>query len=144
MKKGCVIGIVAGLALCGFGSWFLASSVAQRVRRVTQASPELQAAVKRARSELPTFLKRLKNPQAGDRFAVRGRFMTPGGPEFLWVREPRAEGETLVGVLDERPIALQGLKKGDPATVKQSDVADWLIVEASGKVLGGYTQEAVK
>jgi uncharacterized protein YegJ (DUF2314 family) len=144
MKKGIAIGVVAVLACCGFGTWFFASSVAQRVRRVSHASPELQAAVARAKAELPTFLQRLKSPKPGDRFAVRGRFMTPNGPEFLWVREPRPEGEALIGVLDERPIALQTLKKGDSATVKLADVADWLIVEASGKVLGGYTQDAMK
>lgn len=144
MKRWIALAVVAGLACCGFGTWFMASSVAQRVKRISHASPELQAAVKRAQSELPTFLARLKSPKAGDRFAIRGRFMTPSGPEFLWVREPRVEKDTFVGTLDEVPIALQTLKKGDSATVKQSDVADWLIVDAAGKVLGGYTQDAVK
>jgi uncharacterized protein YegJ (DUF2314 family) len=41
-------------------------------------------------------------------------------------------------------MALRELKKGDQATVKLTDVADWLILESSGKVRGGYTQDALK
>lgn len=143
MKRWLLVGIAAVLACCGLGFWLLASNVSQRVRRVTQASPELQAAVKRAQAELPDFLRQLKAPKPGQRFAVRGRFMTPNGPEFLWVREPRQEKETLIGILDEKPIALQTLKKGDEATVKLTDVADWLILNPNGQVQGRYTEEAL-
>lgn len=144
MKKWIVlIVLVVVLSCCGLGSWFLAATATNRVQRITEASPELQAAVKRAKDELPGFLKQLRAPKPGQRFAVRGRFMTANGPEFLWVREPRLDKETLVGILDERPIALQTLKKGDEAKVKLADVADWLILDPDGTVHGRYTEEVL-
>jgi uncharacterized protein YegJ (DUF2314 family) len=144
MKSSVVAAIALGfVAVCGAGAWLVGSRIAASVVRVNAADPRLQEAIRRAQRELPDFLAQLDAPASGRRFAIRGRFRTPSGPEYLWVRNPVAADGAFRGTLDQEPMAARELRKGDEVRVAQADVVDWLIREPDGKMRGGYTEQAL-
>ncbi|MGV3618612.1 MAG: DUF2314 domain-containing protein [Fimbriimonas sp.] len=144
MSRGILLAAVAVVALCGIGSWILSSSVSQRVRRVTGNDPKLQNAIRQARREMPEFLRQLASPRPGQRFAIRGRFSTPAGPEYLWVRDPVLVDGIFRGTLDQEPMAARTLRRGESVRVPDADVVDWLIRDPGGRMRGGYTEQALR
>ncbi len=103
--------------------------------------PELAAAVMRAKRELPSFIRTLQKPAAGQSdFAVNGRFGTPKGFEQIWVSVDRYDSGVFYGRLNADPIAIPGKRKGDPVQVPDASVSDWLYRD-NGKLVGGYTME---
>ena len=112
------------------------------VVRVNGADAKLQRAAKVARTMLPQFLARLKNPSKGDQFAIKGRFQTSAGSEYLWVRAPKPVRDGFTGELDQPPIALRA-KKGDRVKVRTGDVYDWLVRRKDGSMAGGFTEIAL-
>jgi len=138
-----IVGAV-GLAVVG-GILLLAVSggSGRKVARVAHADPELQAASKKAKSELGTFIKELSSPSEGKGFAIKGAFPTPAGPEYLWVKSPLLNKDLFVGVLDQEPLVLSGKHKGDIVVVKKADVYDWLIKDENG-IRGMYTEKVLQ
>jgi uncharacterized protein YegJ (DUF2314 family) len=116
---------------------------APSVRRVTGEDPALQSAVRQAQDSLDEFVQALENPQPGQRFAIRGRFMSAAGPEYLWVRDPVHEMDVFTGTLDQRPIAVSDLELGATVRVRREDVYDWLIREPDGDTRGAFTERAL-
>jgi uncharacterized protein YegJ (DUF2314 family) len=134
------------LLLCG-GSVWLGSWALHQVRHslvsVSHADPNLQKAVKEARDTLPKFEGRLKHPEPGDRFAIKAEFQTPYGPEYLWLKDPSLTASSFEAVLDQVPVAVPKLRKGDRIKVSEKAVVDWLIRRADGSMAGGFTDLAL-
>lgn len=125
------------------GAFLLPKPQGHAVARISGEDKELQAAVTRARAELPSFIKALQHPKAGDEFAVKGAFKTDQGPEYLWVKAPVYVEGGFIGVLDQRPMLYKGSKEGDTVDVAKDDVYDWLIVHDRKIVAGGFTDEVL-
>ena len=135
--------MVAGMLMfLGYGMLKLQSVKAKRVQRVTQANPELLAAIKNAKATLPKFISELKANKPGTRFAVKGTFKTESGNEYLWVKDPVLTGSVFTGTLDQVPMALPNVAKGDSIRVNQVDVVDWLIHDSSGDQ-GEFTEKVL-
>ena len=115
---------------------------AQNVRRINEANPKLQAAVKQAKDTLPEFEKLLIAADPGSRFAIKGTFFTTSGQEYLWVKDPVLKDQNFTGILDQIPIAFKGSARGDPVVVRESDVVDWLVHDSTGD-RGGFTEKAL-
>lgn len=134
MLAALIVAMALGLVLASIGPHDIA--------RINQANPALQAAAHEAQQRLPEFLHELQNPKPDERFAVKARFATPAGPEYLWIKDPTYDGSRFTGVLDQEPIAARTHRKGDTVTVSRNDVFDWLIRE-NGQNRGGFTEQAL-
>jgi uncharacterized protein YegJ (DUF2314 family) len=110
-----------------------------RIARINYASPALQAASRRAKDELGTFIKALETRTATQRFFIRGAFPTDAGPEYLWVRNVTYDRGEFRGTLDERPVVFRGAQKGEEVVVKRQDVFDWAIKDGD-TIRGRYTE----
>jgi uncharacterized protein YegJ (DUF2314 family) len=113
-----------------------------RVIRINSANMALQQSIVEARKGLPDFERHLLDPQAGERFAVKGAFDTSQGKEYLWVRSPKFANGAFTGTLDQRPIALVGKSQGDSVTVQEKDAVDW-IIKTDDETKGAYTEKAL-
>jgi uncharacterized protein YegJ (DUF2314 family) len=138
-----LVGGIAAILVGGIATWMTCRSTELRVRRISAPDATLEAAIRRARRELPEFERALRNPQPGQRFALRGRFQTESGPEYLWVRDPSPTDLGFRGALDQPPMALTGVRKGDLVDVETADVVDWLILSPGDLRRGGYTEAAL-
>jgi uncharacterized protein YegJ (DUF2314 family) len=141
-----LFGIAIALAL--FSSLFLLSrhsliAPPSSLVRVAHSNPVLEDAIRESRKQLPMFDKRLKNPEPGDRFAIKARFSSPEGPEYLWLKDPVLEKGGFAAVVDQTPIAAPGIHRGDRVHVSEKDVVDWLVRKADGSMAGGATDLAL-
>ena len=137
---GVLVGVAFGLSF--WGRAFVAAHPTSVVR-VTHADEKLQDAMRESRKELPKFEGRLKHPEPGDHFAIKGRFSTPNGPEYLWLKDPKAAGDGFLAVVDQSPFAATTIHRGEHVHVAQKDVVDWLIQRADGSRAGGATDLAL-
>lgn len=138
---GLALVLVIGLLCSGSLVWFYsaAKKLKTSIIRVNSNDAKLKLAAKTAQATLPQFVDRLRHPSAGDHFAVKGRFKTAVGPEYLWIKEPKIVRNEFVGTLDQSPIVLKA-QKGDRLHVKPADVYDWLVKRADGSMAGGFTE----
>ena len=126
-----------------FWLYEVAKNLKQSIVRVNSADGKLQEAAKIAKASLDVqFVARLQHSEKGDRFAIKGKFISPVGPEYLWLKDPQIVPGGFKGILDQKPIAFPA-HKGDAETVKKSDVYDWLIERADGSRAGGFTEIAL-
>lgn len=113
------------------------------VMRVTRESPELEQAIKQATEGLPAFKIRVAKRAPGMRFAVRVRFSTDFGPEYLWVKEPVFASGMGIGLLDQPPVAYRLKQRGDSVSFPEAEIVDWLIQTPDGQREGGFTDRAL-
>lgn len=100
---------------------------------------EMNAAMTEGKRTLSRFLDDLKRPPPGSsRFALKVAFREGQKVEYMWVDEPRPEGELFVGRLINDPRTFEGPRRGDQLKVKRADVVDWSYVR-DGRLVGGYT-----
>jgi uncharacterized protein YegJ (DUF2314 family) len=112
------------------------------VRRVNAPNADLIAAIKKAQSGLPDFIRQLQSPKPGTRFAVERGFETDNGKEYLWLKDPTYDGRKFTATLDQSPMTAK-VKKGDRISFDRSEVVDWLIQESDGTSFGRYTDQAL-
>jgi uncharacterized protein YegJ (DUF2314 family) len=102
---------------------------------------DYQKAVAEARRTMPSFLKRLANPQPHEFFYVDAGLPTPkGDPEHIWIRDVKYADGKYTGVLTDEPLNVPGKHKEDTVTVDEKDVDDWSIqYDNSAKMEGTFT-----
>lgn len=110
-----------------------------RLRNAQVGDPHLASAVQ-AQLTINAFIQRLQAAKPNERFAIKGRFSTSVGPEYLWVKNPVYKDNQFDGVLDQAPIAVPKLAKGDTVHVKRTDVVDWMYKDSDGAMHGGYSE----
>ncbi|MCE9635457.1 MAG: DUF2314 domain-containing protein [Planctomycetes bacterium] len=111
------------------------------VHRVPAADAEMNAAVEKARSSLPSFQAVLASPSADSSgFAVKVAFAygNEGSHEHVWLTEAEFSGDRVSGLIDNEPVYATELKAGQRVTALIRDVSDWMYVER-GILKGGYT-----
>jgi uncharacterized protein YegJ (DUF2314 family) len=100
---------------------------------------QMDRATQRARRTVPQFVQALQHPAPGDRdFAVKKLFVKNGKAEHIWLTDVHFVGNRFVGLVDNRPRDIAGLKLGDKVSVNPNEVSDWLYVH-DGQLVGGYT-----
>ena len=107
---------------------------------VNDDDKQLERAVQRARRNVGQFITALKNPPPNSRdFQVKKLFVAKdGAAEHIWLADVKFTGNRFVGVVDNHPDKIKGLKIGDRHSVNPDEVTDWSYVE-NGKLVGGYT-----
>jgi uncharacterized protein YegJ (DUF2314 family) len=108
------------------------------IKRTTEPSPALRQAIAEAKRRLPEFTRALQAAKPGDQFAVRARFTTPVGNEYLWLKDAIPSPKGFLGLIDQAPAFLKEKKKGDLVLVTRADIVDWMAKTADGTI-GGFT-----
>ncbi|HWD37435.1 MAG TPA: DUF2314 domain-containing protein [Fimbriimonas sp.] len=128
---------------CGVPIYWLASVVrngTHRLQMVSTNDPQLQKAIEMARKTLPMFKARLKSHEPGERFAIKAKFKSEAGPEYLWLKDPKIAGDGFDGTVDQEPALYRKIKKGDRVHVAESDVYDWMVQRKNGDRAGAFTE----
>ena len=106
---------------------------------VKDSDPKMIAAIELARNTLDDFLTTLQNSKPGQLdFRVKARMKEDARAEHMWITNVRLFGDQIGGILDNEPLKLRLVKRGDEVRVQKNDVSDWMYVE-NGKLVGGYT-----
>lgn len=144
MKKvALVASILAGLAIAAF--LWMGGIHKPAIVRVNGPNSALQSAIREAQRGLPDFWKRVEAaPEAKQtEFAVRVKFETDQGPEYLWVRGPLVRKQVVAGTLDQEPVAYRNSHRGEIVRFPEADIVDWLIRKPGGPNEGGFTEAAL-
>ncbi len=100
---------------------------------------EMNEAMRKARSTLPEFEKRLTQPPATQTYiSLKARFEEDGHIEHMWLDDIEITPEGYRGKLGNHPVYIQSIDEGSDVRVKREEVSDWMAFDA-GKLIGGYT-----
>ena len=110
------------------------------VINVAENDAEMDAAVARAREQLPHFWQVFAHPEKGESdFSVKVRLKDANGTEHFWVNdiERTADGK-IFGVINNDPQIVKSVKLNDRVPVPEEKISDWLYMR-NGKMVGNYT-----
>lgn len=100
---------------------------------------ETNAAIVQARKTLPEFYKRLEAPQDGDNgFSLKVKLTDENGEEECWFSQIAVEGDSLVGILSNKPVKVTSFKPGMKMAIEEKDIRDWMYFQ-NRKMVGNLT-----
>ena len=106
---------------------------------VAEKDREMEHATRRARQTVGQFIAAVQQPTNGQHdFQVKKLFVKDGKGEHIWLANVKFVGNRFVGVVDNKPVIIPGLKLGAKASVNPDEISDWSYVE-NGRLVGGYT-----
>lgn len=117
----------------------------QAARDIVVALPAedagMAAAMAEARRDLGGFLERARSPLAGQRgFAVKVGFRTTGGgPEYVWLTPFSQQEGSFRGTVANAPQSVPGLRSGAVVTFQETQIVDWMFIDAGGAMRGNRT-----
>ncbi len=110
---------------------------------VADDDPLMLEAVGKARADWPKFVEAYEAGR-GENFSVKAPVSHSGNTEFIWIAVTTIEGERIYGELGNDPGNLGPLKLGSKVSVLVTDLNDWCYIDEQGKLIGGFTIEAVQ
>ena len=129
-------------ALCGLIG--CANDSDDPVVMVAEDDAAMNAAIQKAKQTVSQIIDALSNPQPGQsEFAVKVGVEDDGGVEHMWVGNIRYEDGSFIGTLNNEPRMVTSVTFGQPMTVSESEISDWMYVD-NGKLIGGYTIRALR
>jgi uncharacterized protein YegJ (DUF2314 family) len=106
---------------------------------VDESAPEMLDAIRHARATLPELLRRLHAPPPTQAWITAKVRLTEGSEvEHIWLDGLRLDGQFLAGALNDDPVVLRRVRRGDPVRVRPGEIVDWMAVDA-GSLCGGYS-----
>ena len=106
---------------------------------VKENAARMDQATRHARRNVAKFIAALQHPAPGQRdFQVKKLFIKGDKGEHIWLADVKFVGNRFVGVVDNKPANIPGLKVGAKAAVNPDEVSDWSYVD-NGRLVGGYT-----
>jgi uncharacterized protein YegJ (DUF2314 family) len=141
-----VIGaLVFGASVTSLGAVATAQLVPGITERnnVTQfktGDPEVDAAMAKARTNLPAFWAAFDTQKAGERlFALKVALPTKSGSlEHIWVNSLARKGDEITGEINNNPVDIADLKIGSKITFKTTQISDWIFFR-NNKMVGNET-----
>jgi uncharacterized protein YegJ (DUF2314 family) len=123
------------LLLCWIGA-----AAAQAVVHVPQNDPEMAEAQAKARATLAEFWGVFERPGANEEgFALRvGVPYGPNNSEHMWFNGIERSGGKLTGALNNNPVHVRGLQRGQRIEIDEGRISDWMYLR-SGKIVGNHT-----
>ena len=118
------------------------------VIRIDNHNPHLLAAVAIAKQCFPQFVAAFENHQRDEdrdernRFAVKAPITMAGRTESIWINTTAIENGILYGTLDNWPVELAGLGRGDRVRVAVSQINDWTYNHGD-RIFGGFTTRVI-
>jgi uncharacterized protein YegJ (DUF2314 family) len=118
----------------------------QKVAGVDPNSKEfeekMEKAMDQAFEKLDDFIAVLKKPKPTQAdFAIKYLAIEGDEGEYVWASGLKYGNKEFTGKIDNKPQFVKKVKFGDPITIKEDDVVDWMYIE-DGKLQGGYTLRA--
>lgn len=105
--------------------------------------PRMVKAVAEAQRRWPEFVAAFRAKRDEDKpFIIKAEFEEADKAEFMWVSVNRIEGDTIHGVLENRPHQLTRVKEGQQVAVPVSALNDWLYIKGKESV-GGFTMKVI-
>ena len=103
--------------------------------------PRMAEAIETAQSHLARVVELGidADGQGHPALTLKVAFPVEGGEEIIWVAGVSRKGTEWTGSLANEPLHLTGLAAGDTVTFDQGMIADWGLVDASGKLFGHFT-----
>lgn len=138
--------ILVVLAGCGAGK----SEVKQvegrpDIATIQAGDPEMEAAVARAKKELPDFISHFQKPDKDmDGFIIKKAFPHGDSSELMWIEVEKYENGVFHGTLHDTPEYVTSVKQGDALDVPEAEVIDWAIYRNGKFAVGGYTNEVLQ
>jgi uncharacterized protein YegJ (DUF2314 family) len=109
---------------------------------VQHGDPEMAAAVRRSRAELPAFYARMAAPGPGESgFMVKYDILPGDGAELIWAGDLDRSRTPMTGRLANQPERVP-LQRGDQVTIPEDAIVDWSYVRG-GVLEGAYTQRLI-
>jgi len=106
---------------------------------VSADDPQMNAAIEKARTTVPTFINALRAPKKNlTGFSVKMAFIDGKHTEHMWLDAVRYDGKQFHGTVNNDPENVSNVKLGDQASVDASKISDWMYIE-NRKLVGGYT-----
>lgn len=120
-------------------SSLLACSKRDRVVKVEDDDPEMNAAIAKARSTLPHFWQVFDKPERGEnKFALKVRIAEKSDGEHFWLIDiERRDGKTM-GTINNDPNIVSTVKLGDRIEISGADISDRLYMRG-GKMIDNET-----
>ena len=113
--------------------------VGDRVVQVSNEDREMNAAIRKARATLDTFLATARKPPPGTSdFKLKVRFSDANGSEHMWVIPFRQVGARFEGRLSNTPEIIENLQNGQTVRFGRADISDWGYMK-DGQQIGSYT-----
>jgi uncharacterized protein YegJ (DUF2314 family) len=111
---------------------------------VDDDSPEMIAAIEKARSTVAQFTIALANPKAAQSsFAVKLAVVDNENVEHIWIMPVRHHNAQFVGKINNEPERVTTVKSGDEVTVAEDKITDWMYVD-NGRLVGGFTLRVLR
>lgn len=104
---------------------------------------EMTAAHNRAMSEMGYVKQRFGiGLSPGEVLFMKYGFQTPEGErEFMWFAVTGWSGPNVAGQLANEPRQIPSLRIGQPVSIPETDVFDWMLQRPDGSHDGGYTSD---
>jgi uncharacterized protein YegJ (DUF2314 family) len=112
------------------------------VLRVSADDSRIGAAVATARQRWPEFVAAFENRQPDESHLVKAPFGEGANVECMWVSVTALENDVIFGLLQNDPVNVPRVRKGDRVQIALADMNDWLTVSRDGSK-GGFTLAAM-
>jgi len=110
-----------------------------QIAEVSSNDPDMDAAVRKAKTTLPEFIALIRAPRRTmTNYAVKVRISDQNGNEFFWVGRPREKNGHFIGRINNVPRLVKNVQQDQLISFKQSDILDWLYVE-NDRMVGNFT-----
>lgn len=110
---------------------------------VESGDSEMNAAIERARETLPVFWEAKEAPKPGQyAFMLKVRIRDGGATEHFWLADIEQSEDGFVGTIDNEPQSVTNVKYRQRYAFPQSDITDWLYIEAE-KYHGAFTMRVM-
>jgi uncharacterized protein YegJ (DUF2314 family) len=128
--------LLAGALLLAFTS---CSRADDPVVQVQASDPEMNAAIAKARQQLPHFWSTFSQPTKGESdFCIKVKIGDKGAVEYFWCVDIQRTGEKITAVVNNDPEIVKCVKLGQRVPVGEAEIADWLYMRDE-KMVGNYT-----
>ena len=114
-----------------------------KVHDIPSGTAAMEAAIARARAELPGFFAKQAAPDAGQSyFLIKYDLIPEAAKEYIWAEVvSRGEGETVARLVNNPRDPR--FRKGQQVRVKDAEIIDWSYAQDGKTVIGAYTTRAL-
>src|SRR6202011_4255901 len=107
--------------------------------KVSDDDNQMDRAVENAQRTLGFFMAALRAKKDGDTvFEIKKGFIDGDKVEHLWIKKVTYDGKNFHGQIDNQPVEVKNVHRGQRVTVPAEQVTDWMFLK-NGKLIGGYT-----
>jgi uncharacterized protein YegJ (DUF2314 family) len=106
---------------------------------VSEADPEMEAAIAKARETLPQFWAAFENPKNKESdFCLKVEISDRNGVEHFWMNEIERKTGKIFGSINNDPNVVQSVKLGQRMEIPEDKISDWLFYRED-KMVGNFT-----